>query len=636
MNPVGAVRRTARNLPLFWKVLVPFVVLVVLVGALGAFLVVRNLADRAQADLDRVLAERSLAARSALLDQELYLVEAVGFAANLEGMDGAVNRRDLRTIEQLLESVLALKSSVTLVAVTDKQGSGLVEFTRAAPEASPTLAKPAAWADLPVVARVLAAPGELTLGSLTRSGDETRLTLATTICAGKQTCAPIGAVVVSFELNRLLRLAVTNSVSKTDAFQGGAAIYTDDGRLAATSGAIAQHAPLPEAARQGFVRRTERVEGEETTALYSPFTVQGERAGILAVSLPRGPAFASARGAGWQLGIVLFVALIGITAIGAGLSRSILGQVRSLLETNKAIGAGDLSARTPVLGRDELGELADGVNRMAAQLQESYEDLEAKVEDRTAAVQRLLRERTDFFTAVSHEFRTPLAVILGQARMLGDPRVPKRAGWNDQAASMIAESGNQLLGFVNDILEIAKAESGRIEIEPAKLRIPALVDSLHPSMQSLAAQAGLALSVHIPRRLPAVWADEARVRQVLINLVDNAVKYTPRGGNVEISARSADEFVSVSVTDTGVGIPLDAQPHLFDPFYRVKGVQPQGGQPSSGLGLALVDRLVRAQRGSVAVESNPGEGTTFTFTLPLASATKPPAESDAETAAIPG
>jgi signal transduction histidine kinase len=316
--------------------------------------------------------------------------------------------------------------------------------------------------------------------------------------------------------------------------------------------------------------------------------------------------------------LILFAAMIGIVAIGAGLSRFVLAQVRPLVETNRALGSGDLSARAPVLGDDELGELAAGVNQMADALQRSYETLEARVADRTAEVERLLRERTEFFTAVSHEFRTPLAVILGQAQMLGDPSFEKKAAWYKQASGVLADAASQLLDFVSDILEIAKTESGRIDLQLQDVRVDVLLREMRPTIERLAATGEVRATVRIPRKLPPVRADAARLRQIVLDVVDNAVKYTPPGGSVRVVAAHSGDTVDITVFDTGIGIPAAEADRVFEPFYRVPSATTQRGQPSSGLGLALVKGLVEAQGGSVTLDSTEGVGTTFTVTLPIA------------------
>jgi signal transduction histidine kinase len=255
---------------------------------------------------------------------------------------------------------------------------------------------------------------------------------------------------------------------------------------------------------------------------------------------------------------------------------------------------------------------------MASQLQTSYETLEQRVDERTEEVQRLLRERTQFFAAMSHEFRTPVAVVLSQAQMLSDPQFPKSERWQADAGRILRTSGEQLLSLVSDILELAKAEVGKLEVEIGEVSLPALAKELKPTIEGLAHAADLTTKVSVPARLPAVLADQQRLRQVLLNLVDNAVKYTPRGGTVSVSASITGSAVEVAVRDTGVGIPPGDADRIFEPFFRVRTNRTQAGQPSSGLGLAVTKRLVEAQGGSIRFTSTPGEGTTFFVTVPVA------------------
>jgi signal transduction histidine kinase len=611
MRGVDTLTRRARDLPLFWKVLLPFLVLLLLLGTVGTFFLVRGLTDRANQALNRDLSERSLAARSAVHDRELYVLESARFAANLQGIADAVRLGNRDAVASLMRSVLALKTDLTLVAVVSRDGEAIAQFSRVRP-GDPAVMDPAgSWASSPVVAPVLAGPGDTARASFIGFVDRAAVALATTVCGGTQSCEPVGAIVVGVDAADVIAGARRNSSSDTNA---GAALYDRGGRLVASSGRV----PGPSELRSpsGFVRQRERVDGEEVATLYSPLVLQGDRAGSLAVWMPTSGALASVRSAAVRLAVILLAAMVGVVAIGAALSRFLLAQVRPLVATNRALGAGDLTARAPVLGRDELGELAAGVNQMADALQSSHETLEARVHERTAEVERLLRERTDFFTAVSHEFRTPLAIILGQAEMLSDPSVEKKAAWFAQAGPVLKDAAGQLLDFVNDILEISKADAGRIELNVEEVRVGSVLRGLRPAIDQLAASGDLSAAVKVPRGLPAVRADVARLRQVVLDLVDNAVKYTPAGGAVRVTAAAVGSSVEILVTDTGVGIPSDEAGRLFEPFYRVKGTRTQKGQPSSGLGLALVQRLVEAQGGTVRFDSTPGAGTTFVVALP--------------------
>ena len=610
MRPIHTLTRGARDLPLFWKVLLPFLVLLLLLGTVGTFLLVRGLTDRANEALNRDLTERSLAARSAVHDRELYVLESARFAANLQGIAGAVQTGDREAVASLMQSVLALKTDLTLVAVVNHGGEGIAQFSRARPGEA-TVADPVvSWASSPVVAPVLASLDDSARASFIGFGDRAAVALATTVCGGTESCDPVGAIVVGVDAAHVIA-GPRSSGPDTNA---GVALYDRDHRLVASSGRVPGQSESPSSS--GFVRHRESVDGAEVATLSSPLNLQGERAGSLAVWMPTNPTFASVRSAAVRLGVILLAAMVGVVAIGAALSRFLLAQVRPLVATNRALGAGDLTARAPVLGGDELGELAAGVNQMADALQSSHETLESRVQERTAEVERLLRERTDFFTAVSHEFRTPLAIILGQAEMLSDPSFEKKAAWFAQAGPVLKDAGGQLLDFVNDILEISKADAGRIDLNIEDVRVDALLRGLRPTIDQLAATGDLRAEVKVPRRLPPVHADETRLRQVVLDLVDNAVKYTPAGGEVRVTASAAGSAVEIHVTDTGVGIPTDEADRLFEPFYRVKGTRTQKGQPSSGLGLALVQRLVEAQGGTVCFDSTPGQGTTFVVALP--------------------
>ena len=228
-------------------------------------------------------------------------------------------------------------------------------------------------------------------------------------------------------------------------------------------------------------------------------------------------------------------------------------------------------------------------------------------------MQRLLGERTHFFASVSHEFRTPLAVILGQVNMLRDPDFLKQNG--PKSLETIQESSQQLLSMIDDLLAAARAEGAQLDVSLETVRLPEVVRGVRHTLDGLARSGDHDLVVDLPKDLPAVRADPVRLREVFLNLVDNSVKYTPAGGTVELSAERRNGAVEVSVRDTGPGIPKRLGRKLFEPFAQIAGTTTQRGQPSSGLGLALTRRLVEAQGGRIWFESKKGAGTTFTFTL---------------------
>ena len=607
-----------RDLPLFLKLLVPFLALMILLGGLGGYLIVRDLSSRAETALNQDLSRRSLEVRSLLRDRELSLLESANFAANLEGIADAVGEDDRAAIIERLRSVLALKTKVTLIVAADTAGIGLVEYVRQSGGAKPQRKAGTDWSSVPFVRQALRdSKGAKFGGFLAPSigGGRTMLSVAGAICTKIDPCTPAGVAIVGIGAQELAIEAGAKLATAAPDSRSGVTIYDAAGSPIASTGLEVASRERPDLSGAGLVRRTGRSGSQEIATLFAPLDVQGIRLGTIAVTAPTAKAFASVRGAGVRLALVLLAGLVGIVAIGIVLTRFILSQVRPLVATNRALGFGDLSARAPVLGRDELGELALGVNQMAEQLEANVETLELRVQQGTEEVRRLLRERTEFFAALSHEFRTPLAVILRQADLLLDPRTKKTGRWASQSGTMLKDSGQQLLLLINDILDLAKAEAGGLDVNLEEVRLAEAVNDLRRTISGLAKGSGLSMSIKVPTDLPAVRADRARLREIILNLVDNAVKYTPEGGRVELSAAGRNGNVVVSVSDTGVGIPAEARENMFEPFYRVKGITAQRGQASSGLGLALTRRLVEAQGGKINYESEAGAGSTFTFTL---------------------
>jgi len=605
-----------RRLPLFWKLLVPYLALLVIVGSAGAFLITRDMSSRARSALNEQLLESSLRARALLHEEELYLLESASLASNLEGMSTAIRERDSDVTADLLGSVLALKDNLNLVVATVADGTGLVEFSRDSPESGPVSGSATSWKGIPFVDAALADTAGAKEAGILTLGDQHALAIAAPICSQLESCSPVGVSIVAMHLDDMAQMAARTAERGTRA---GLTIFDIDGRVLATAGAVPGEHTSVRVTGDKFIRRTEQVNGTETHTLYSPFEVHGRQAGMVAVSLPSDQAFAPVRSAAARFIAFLLVALAGIVVVGALLSRYILAQTRPLLATNRALGMGDLSARAPVVADDELGELARGLNQMADQLQASYETLEVRVAQRTDEVQRLLHERTEFFASLSHELRTPIALIISHAEMLLDPDFAKRGRSFEERGQVMLDSGKQLLAVVNDILDLARLERGSIRVEVDDVLVQRIFQDAERIIRGLTSGGDLRLIMDIPSDLPAVRADARRLREVILNLVDNAVKYTPPGGSLTITASADVDRVSFRVADTGVGIPTDAAQHIFEPFFRVADTGTQRGEYSTGLGLALSKKLIEAQSGTIGFESSPAHGTVFTVSLPRGS-----------------
>jgi signal transduction histidine kinase len=606
-----------RDLPLFWKLLIPNLVLILAIGSAGTYLLVHELAERAQAALDRELSSSSLEAVTVAHERELYALESVNLVANLEGMAAATRDHEAARVADLARSVLALKSDVNLVVIVDASGRALAVLSRVPGSRAPVVSSGSVWRGSAPVAAVLAQREPAASGGFIAVGRTRFLAVAVPICAAGDSCERVGAALAAVDAGQLVVTAadvVGKHGAEADA-DVGVTVFDSRGAVVASHGVVVA---APPALRTGqYARQTQRRSGREVEALYSPLLMQGRREGTLAVSVPARPALAPvSRSARWIV-LVVLAGIVGVVLIGAALSRFLLARLRRVLETHRALGAGDLAARVRESGSDELAELARGVNLMAERLQASHDDLELRVRERTQEVQQLLEERTDLFTSVSHEFRTPLAVILAKAEAMQDPSYRRTVTWTASAGATIEMSARQLLTFVNEVLELARAESGVLEVEVTEVGLPDFMREMRGSIDGLAEPAGIGVRCQISRNLPPVSADPVRLREIVLNLVDNAVKYTPRGGRLDITAHREGPHVEVSVSDTGVGIPAEAVSRIFEPFYRVAGVKAQRAQPSSGLGLALTRRLVEAHGGTIDCKPRPSGGTTFTFTLPV-------------------
>ncbi|MFM9108782.1 MAG: ATP-binding protein [Chloroflexota bacterium] len=228
-------------------------------------------------------------------------------------------------------------------------------------------------------------------------------------------------------------------------------------------------------------------------------------------------------------------------------------------------------------------------------------------------MQRLETVRQEFVANVSHELRTPIASIRAAAETLGAGalREPELAA---ELLDGIVRESERLNALVEDLLDLARMESGRMAFRIEAADAAALVREGAARLRAQAERAGLALEAEAPDGLPPVLADPARIEQVLLNLVHNAIKFTPAGGVVRVSARKAGDGVEISVEDNGVGVDADDLPRLFERFYKADKARQTAG---TGLGLAIAKHIVQGHGGEIRVESRPGAGSRFSFTLPV-------------------
>jgi signal transduction histidine kinase len=300
------------------------------------------------------------------------------------------------------------------------------------------------------------------------------------------------------------------------------------------------------------------------------------------------------------LTIIAIPALLVSIPVGAWRARRISRRLSSLAEAADAMSSGDLSRRVAVQGEDEISRLGTRFNDMIERL------------DRTD------QARKAFVANVSHELRTPVAIIQGNIeRMIDHPAPPASQNSDRQTLEMIHGETVTLSRLIDDLFTLARIEEAALPVERLPLRLDEVAAQAVESIKPVAwEQRRVSIESLVRGDLPPVLADRTRLRQILGNLLYNALRHTPEGGLIVVASARRGEMAEVSVSDTGAGLTEDELERVFERFYQSERVVRH--REGAGLGLAIVKQLVEAQGGTISVESAPGQGTTFRFTLPLA------------------
>lgn len=316
-----------------------------------------------------------------------------------------------------------------------------------------------------------------------------------------------------------------------------------------------------------------------------------ERGGAVLLLAPAAPVQRSLMLARRYLWIAGAVTLVAGGALAFMLARSLLRPVIAIEQATQSIARGDFSTRVQVTSVDEIGQLAMAVNQMTAQL-EAYEN-----------------RRREFLANVAHELRTPLSYIRGYTQALAEGlvTVPEE---RERYQKIVQEEAVRVGRLVDDLMDLAQMEEGQMGFDHAALDLQVPIQQAAATIRPLAEEKGVAVRIDLPENLPQPRADGGRIQQVVFNLLDNGLRYTPAGGELKVSAAADDRWVTVRVSDTGPGIDPDLLPLIFERFHKKHS-------SGRGLGLAIVRSIVRAYGGDVGAESVPGQGSTFWVRLPV-------------------
>lgn len=316
---------------------------------------------------------------------------------------------------------------------------------------------------------------------------------------------------------------------------------------------------------------------------------------------------------GWTL-LLVFVALATVAAFASWMAGRVARPLLGLTESVRSFSEGKLKSLPQVHTGDEIESLAEAFNRMAERIQQQVERLETA--NRELAT--LDRMKTDLLANVSHELRTPLAAIRGYVEFIQEGQLGPTTDAQRKGLEVCLRNSERLTRTINMLLDFSRMELGRVPIRPAPFQIGRLLAQIVAGIDADARKRRIQMTTVVARDLRPVDGDRDRLTQVLENLITNALKFTPDGGEVEVGARPAADgrHVEVWVADTGIGIPPEERSRVFDKFYQTdaSATRKFGG---IGLGLAIVKSILDAHGAEIVVEGRPGAGSVFRFSLPV-------------------
>ena len=301
--------------------------------------------------------------------------------------------------------------------------------------------------------------------------------------------------------------------------------------------------------------------------------------------------------------IFLLLSSVGAAFVGIVILYFVTRRFRILTQSVQKFRAHDFSARVAVESEDEVGDLALAFNQMAETIEGSFAELEHRDET-----------RRDLIAAVSHDLRGPVAILSGYAQKLQEVATQRSPELLNEIGVTVHRSAASLTQLLHELFELAKLEAKEKRIECHPMMIEEVVGPLVEDFQERAKDLAITLSFFCDSNLPAVSGDSALLERAIHNLIDNALRYTPENGRVEVRITHRDAGLVVAVSDTGIGIAEADLPQIFEKFHRIQSAKPRVGE-SSGLGLAIVKRIIEAHGTSILVQSELGKGTSFSFFL---------------------
>jgi signal transduction histidine kinase len=618
-----------------FKVIFPYLLLTLIVAVTGAYVVTRLVSNSLSERLSNQLLEAGRVVSDTMARQEVKHLEAARIVAFTRGLGEALQARDGQQV-----AVLAVPAAgglnVESLMVFDPEGRELLHLIKQSNGSIMDVSQAGRTTTLPIVQKILVEnnPDSLPKREIALDPVDGRYYYFTTIPVASEQ-GVVGAVVVGTSLDTLTPLLKNTAVADV-------IIYGQNGQAIASSlgGQVMEPVyqrtiSIPSTLYDQVIGQDEIVWGEDFNANNrwyrvgrAPLKVGGDRIGVFAVVLPLNFVVESSSTSRNNYIILYTLAMVAVIGIGYFVARLIINPLYKLVTTSRAIAGGDLTQRTEIQSKDEIGVLATSFDTMTEKLQQRTLDLEKA----NRILEQMDRTKMRFIQISAHELRTPMTLVQGYAQML-----QVKLNGNDEFkrfANGIMDGSNRMMEVIDSMLDVSRIDTKQLEIMPETMQVADVFERVEDAFQTAFKERNIKFTISGITDLPEIRGDKDFLYKVFYHVIGNAIKYTPDGGKVTVTGSSLAEvgtgkpLIEIAIKDTGIGIDPEYQELVFEKFYQTGEVllhssgktKFKGGGP--GLGLAIARGIVDAHQGRIWLES-PGHneqtnpGTTVFVRLPV-------------------
>jgi signal transduction histidine kinase len=594
------------------KVILPYLLLTLIVAITGAYVVTRLVSKSLSERLSNQLLESGRVVSDAMARQEIKHLEAARIVGYTRGLSEALRAGDGEQVS-ILAKPAAGGLNVESLMLFDTEGQESLHLIKQFNETILDVTQPERATTLSIVEGILSEnnPDSLPQRDLALDPVDGRYYYFTTIpvVSEKQV---VGAVVVGTSLNTLLTYLESTSLADVIIYGENGQAVTSSLGTQGTETLFLQTISIPVQLYEEILVQDSTVHGENVFAdgrWYSlargPLKVGEDRLGVFAVVLPLNFVVESGSVNRNYYVILYSAAMIAVILIGYFVARLIINPLSKLVRTSRAIASGDLTKRTEIASKDEIGVLAHSFDKMTENLQQRTFELEKT----NRILEQMDRTKMRFIQVAAHELRTPLTIVQGYAQM-----VKMKANGSEEFAKYsgaILDGTGRMVEIIDSMLDVSRIDTNQLEVMPEETQVSMLVEKARRVFQSAFEERKISFASDLAG-LPIICADQDLLYKVFYNVIGNAIKYTPDGGMVTVIGRiieGSQPEVEIAIQDTGIGIDPQNQQLVFEKFYQTGEVllhssgktKFKGGGP--GLGLAVARGIVNAHHGRIWLES---------------------------------